>query len=268
MNKILSIIKTIINEFLKASFNSFLNSVIITLGFSSKLNIYSLKNGVKLKFSPQTLDLMVIRECFISNLYTKFITEKNLDTVLDLGCQKGYFITGLLSSGVNIKRAICVDPLLENLDTFKENMKLNKNLYKRGRKILLEPSAVFTENGKRIFYVTANSVNHSLKDPSKYDKVINKLEVNTVTIRSLFKKYALHEIDLVKIDIEGAEFDLFRSPDIGKLLKTKYLVMEIHPDKKCNPNEIIKILESFEFNIKYPNPAYKNFIFATKNKAA
>jgi FkbM family methyltransferase len=264
MNKTLSIIKTIINEFLKASPKSFVNSVSTTLGFSSKLNIYALKNGVKLKFSPGTLDVMVIRECFISNLYTKFLNEKDLDIVLDLGCQKGYFTTGLLSSGVNIKKAICVDPLTDNLNVFKENINLNKNLYKKGIKILFEPSAIFTENGKKIFYITGNSVNHSLKNPSKYDKVTSKIEVKTITIKSLFQKYKLNKIDLVKLDIEGAEFDLFRSKDIGLLLNTRYLVMEIHPDKKCNPSEIINILESFGFKIKYPNPAYENLIFASR----
>ncbi len=264
MNKILSKIKTIINELRKASSGSFLNSVFTTFGFSSKLNIYTLKNGTRIKFAPGTLDVMVIRECFINNLYTKFIREKEFNTVLDLGCQKGYFVTGLLSSGANFKKAICVDPLLVNLNVFKENISLNKQLYKKGRKVFLEPSAVFSKNGKKTFYVTSNSVSHSLKDPSKLDKVINKLEVKTITIKSLFKKYQLNKIDLVKIDIEGAEFDLFRSKEIGILLNTKYLVMEIHPDRKCNPSEIVKILESFGFNIKYPNPAYKNLIFASK----
>jgi FkbM family methyltransferase len=264
MNKILSIIKTIVSEFLKANLKTFLNSILTTLGFVSKLNIYTLRNGVRLKFAPGTLDVMVIRECLLSNLYTRFISKKNLDIVLDLGCQKGYFITGLLSNKVKIKKAVCVDPLAENLKVFKENIILNKNLYKRGIKILFEPSAVFIKNGKKIFYVTGNSVNHSLKNPSKYDKVIKKLIVNTVTIKSLFDKYKLQKIDLVKIDIEGAEFDLFRSKDIGQLLNTRYLVMEIHPDKKNKTSELIKILESFNFEIKYPNNAYKSFIFASK----
>lgn len=264
--KILSIINTIVNEFLKASFNSFLNSVFITLGFSSTSNIYKLRNGIKLKFNPGTLDLMVIRECLINNLYTKFINEKNLNTVLDLGCHKGYFITGLLSNGISIKKAICVDPLLENFNNFKENIKLNNKLYKkRVVKLLFEASALSTKNGKSVFFVTSNSVSHSLKDPSERAKVINRFEVNTITIKSLFKKYKLNEIDLIKIDIEGTEFDLFRSPDINKLLKNKYLVMEIHPDKNNNPNEIIKVLKSFGFTIKYPNPGYKDLIFASKN---
>lgn len=264
MNKISSIIETIKNEFLKASLISFLNSVVIAFGFPSKLDIYTLKNGVRIKFSPETLDLMVIRECLVNNLYIKFINDKSLTTVLDLGCQKGYFVTGLLSSGINIKKAVCVDPFLENIEIFKENMKLNKKIYKTGKKILLEPSAVFTKNGKKEFYITRNSVNHSLKNPSKYDKVINKLVVNTITIRSLFKKYKLNELDLVKIDIEGSEFDLFRSGDVGKLLKTKYLVIEVHPDKKNHADEIIGVLKFYGFNIKYPNAAYKNLMFASK----
>ncbi len=109
---ILSKSKTIFNEFSRATTGSFLNSVITQLGFRTKRDTYSLKNGVMLNFEPGTLDLMVIRECLINNLYIKYIKEKNLNTVLDLGCHKGYFIAGLLSNGVNIKKAICVDPLM------------------------------------------------------------------------------------------------------------------------------------------------------------
>jgi FkbM family methyltransferase len=265
--KNLSTFKTILNEFSKATIGSFSNSVITQFGFNTNKNIYRLKNGIEVIFKPKTLDLMVIRECLINNLYIKYIREKNLDTVLDLGSHKGYFITGLLSHGVNIKRAICVDPLAENIDIFKKNIKANKDFFKKIESgVIFESSAISLETGKRGFFITKNSVNHSLNDPSKYDEVIKNVVVDTISIKDLFNKYKLSSISLIKIDIEGTEFDLFRSKDYELLLKTKYLVMEIHPNEKDLSTEIIEKLINSGFIIKYPNPAYKNLIVAIREK--
>lgn len=55
--------------------------------------------------------------------------------------------------------------------------------------------------------------------------------IKTVTIPMLAKKY--ETIDILKLDIEGAEKELFEDPDVDSWLqKTKVLIIEIHDRMK------------------------------------
>ncbi len=259
-----SAIRSIINEWSRATLKSFLTSVMATLGFESTGNLYKLKNGITVKFSPGTLDRMVIRECLINDLYSDCIKEEQLDTILDLGSHKGYFLLGLLARGIHIKKAVCVEPLSGNIETFEENMALNASL--KGAlcgNVSLENAAVSVRDGVATFFITRNSVNHSLHDPSKFDEVVRQEEVRTISIQSIFDKHRIKGVDLVKLDIEGSEFDLFESPDIAKLLAAKYVVMEIHPDEGRQASHLIGIMERSGFCVSYPNPAYPDLIVAS-----
>lgn len=65
-----------------------------------------------------------------------------------------------------------------------------------------------------------------------------------MTILDLLAKHELECVDLLKIDIEGSEFDLFRSPEWLK--RVSALCMEVHPEYG-NPQEIITALKSHGF---------------------
>lgn len=48
------------------------------------------------------------------------------------------------------------------------------------------------------------------------------------TVDTVMKMYGLPRIDILKMDIEGAEYDLFSSGDKGWLRKVRVLVIELH----------------------------------------
>jgi hypothetical protein len=54
----------------------------------------------------------------------------------------------------------------------------------------------------------------------------NKTEVLAITMESLFSKYNIKEVDVMKIDIEGAEFDLIINTPAETLAKINRLVLE------------------------------------------
>lgn len=258
--------RTIIHEFQKTKISTFINSVITTLGIQTTENTYYLKNGVLLKYSPETLDVMVIRECFIKNAYSKLLKERELNTVMDFGAHKGYFILGLLNSGISINTAVCVEPLSENITYFKENIALNnKTLMKKIKHLTLEESAISSINGKAKFYITQDSVGHSLIDPSSDErKVISTRQVSLITPELLYKKNKIISVDLLKMDIEGEEFSLFSSKQLRFLIMAKYIVMEIHPKIQGKVIDIPKLLKSYGYRIEIPNPAWPDLIFAQK----
>ena len=55
------------------------------------------------------------------------------------------------------------------------------------------------------------------------------------------------DIDLCKIDIEGAEFEVFRSVTFDRLARCRYLLIEIHHDANRDRTEIIERLGKNNF---------------------
>ena len=72
-------------------------------------------------------------------------------------------------------------------------------------------------------------------------------EVAAVTVDELIVENSLITIDLFKIDIEGAEFELYKnSENLDYLNRTKVIAIEIH--KEINsPRIIIDILKKYGF---------------------
>ncbi len=264
MNKLISKIRTIWAEMWKVKLATFWDSICIQLGADlGKERFYQFQNGWKLKYDPNTLDNMVIRECLTNSLYTKFLKEKNLKNVVDLGAHKGFFALGLMFNGYKFKKMLMVEPLVENLVAFKENLKMNDRSEVR-RKIVVENCAVGDKNGKAKFFVTRNSVNHSLLDPSSLDEVVSKIDIKVAKLGTILEKNKIREIDLLKMDIEGAEFNLLKSDQLKYILKAKRIVMEVHPGAHGDGEWVKELFEKYRYRVSWPNPAYRDLMYMEK----
>jgi hypothetical protein len=73
--------------------------------------------------------------------------------------------------------------------------------------------------------------------------------IKAYTINELIKNNSFDVIDILKIDIEGSEKELFLNDrsDLYFLNITKVIAIEIHDEFNCR-NEIYDVLKKFEFN--------------------
>ena len=60
-----------------------------------------------------------------------------------------------------------------------------------------------------------------------------------ISMEELFRRHGIDSVDLMKMDIEGSEFELFASPDW--LRRVRALSMEVHR-QSGNPAEILRVL--------------------------
>ncbi len=126
------------------------------------------------------------KEVFDEKIYERFFSVNNNDVVLDVGASIGIFTYSILDK--NPSHVFCLEPSPEQFVT------LNKN----------------TLNG----FVTCINKGMSNVDGIKtlnevYGTDNKPLEVHTLRFDTLIKKYNIQQIDFLKTDCEGGEYDIF-----------------------------------------------------------
>lgn len=127
---------------------------------------------------------------------------------IDIGCSRGFFSMYLLKLKNLKAEGLCIDPLNKSLDDFKEILKLNKI-----KKVKILNAVISDQKNKRrdIYRVSDLYGYYSIiKNVSYADKKIKeKLTLNSYTLDQLvFEKYKLKKVDFIKIDTEGAEYEI------------------------------------------------------------
>lgn len=180
-------------------------------------------------------DYQVFAKVFIWGGYRNLV-DKNAQFIIDAGSNIGmsvaYFahiapqavIVSIEPEGRNIEM------LLRNTATFGPRIRIySKALSSSCRRLSLDDS-----KGRPDGYRCYDDANG---------------EVEGITIDALVQQEEWNgEIDLLKVDIEGGEYDLFLNGDIEWLKRVKYLVCEIHDQR--NKQELEQRIRNLGFIMK------------------
>ena len=145
--------------------------------------------------------------------------------IIDAGAQAGFFI--LYCRALNAKIKIyALEPEAENAQILAKHLKIN---HISGVKIYQQ--ALAQKSGKVDFYVSTDSHNHSL---IKFDEFKEMISVPAISLSDFLSQNKLIRISLLKMDIEGAEYEVFESLMPESWMKLENILMEYHdlPDKK------------------------------------
>lgn len=136
-------------------------------------------------------------------------------TIIDLGACRGEFSDGM-SDHYNVKKAILIEAVPNNFNHI--GRRENYSIYNR---------AISTvSNNKVIFY-------EDLKSPYNGSFLTNYFggvahEIPTVTIEELMTEHSLDFVDILKVDIEGAEYEILYNLDEEILNKIGQITVEFH----------------------------------------
>lgn len=144
------------------------------------------------------------------------LANKSL-TVVDLGACRGEFINEI-NRRYPIKKAIAVEPNITNF----------KTLSQRDNLVLLNKAVVGTDVKTVTFREDTDSpYNGSLVFGYFFN--FKTYEVETTTLTEIIELMSEEDdIDLLKIDIEGSEYDLLINSKDEELLKFKQITVEFH----------------------------------------
>jgi len=200
-------------------------------------------NGVEVFYRPGTSDMTLIYEILLKSGYESeyyIPTYFNPKIILDIGANIGITSVYLSNKFPNAK-IFSFEPLFENYKILEKNTEKHKNIqvFNFGLGDNNETIDIFLSDddenfGGGSFFSEVGGVS---------DK---KVKCDIKNIQDVLLDLKIETIDLIKIDTEGAEFDILTSLDKALIRGVKWITGELHGYKDF---ELLSYLQNFGFNI-------------------
>jgi len=159
--------------------------------------------------------------------------------IIDAGANIGLTSLFFLEHFVNSK-IISIEPEIENFKVLDYN--LNSVNYKYITKI---NAAIWSGNSK---IKIVKDFRDKLDWSFRVEETKDENSINAYSINQIVSDFKLKYIDILKIDIEGSEKEIFTSlkSNLDFLKITKCIAIEIHDEYNCR-EEIYNVLKSYNF---------------------
>ncbi|ANE52813.1 FkbM family methyltransferase [Flavisolibacter tropicus] len=165
-------------------------------------------------------DIAILYEIFWQKAYDRFtINYASLETIVDLGANVG--LASLFFKSVSPQASIlAVEPESKNFEVLQKNLKKIIN----SENIIAIKAAVNYVDGplalKRERFAFNTKIDSSFKGET----------IEGISLNTLFNRYNLRKVDLLKIDVEGFEHQIF-SANLDWIDKVENIIIEVHSEK-------------------------------------
>jgi FkbM family methyltransferase len=179
-----------------------------------------------------------------------FVEVEKGDTVVDVGAFVGGFSFGVEALA---DRVLAIEPVETNANCLRSNV---------GPNVDVAEYAIWEEVGSISLMISSHPQDHSVFDNSRQGRttISDEVEVETTRLDSLLKKRDYGDVDLLKVEGEGAEPEALRS--LGSIRPPKITVSCGEEREEENTlEETIRILTEFGYEIKTDrNIVYARYI--------
>jgi FkbM family methyltransferase len=220
--------------------------LMIRLNRTSSMRIPGIRHPISLRSNHS--DLTSFREVFLKKEYDIPIVEPfTPEIIIDAGANVG-LTSVFFSNRYPNAQVISVEPDRENFECLQKNVSDYKNIIPI----------------KGALWSSAEEISLVDKGYGERGYIIESGGKNTVeafSIPSLMQYYDIKRIDILKIDIEGSEKEVFSVETEKWLPVTKYLIIELHDRMKpgCS-NSVFTAMSKYNFkcSIKGENLVFIN----------
>ena len=205
---------------------------------------YRLRNGLELEARPRTLDVAVLKDIFFHQVYTPPGFEIAADAVvLDVGAHVGAFAASAARSAPGVV-VYAFEPAPDNFALLSSNMVRNGL-----SNVRLAQCAVTGGGGVRQLLVADSPAECSLHivKPGAVP-----LPVPSTTLAEIIETHSIETIDLLKMDCEGAEYEILEAAaSQGALRRVKRVALEAHVlDASREPSRLVAFLKAQGFRTR------------------
>ena len=177
----------------------------------------------------------MFKQIVVDNEYDSLNLPETAKTIIDLGANIGlsalFFIKKFPGA-----RIVAVEPDAVNFSIMK------KNLDKFPKSIALLQAAIWPTDGE-VSSVEEDDNHASLGAWGYRTEASNgksALSVKAVSIPTIMKQYHMDFVDILKVDIEGAEYELFEKKYEGWIDKVGLIIIETHDRFKPNSEAMVR----------------------------
>ena len=194
----------------------------------------------------------------------KLIKKERKLVIFDVGCYRGIFVKTILNLIGKKKHKFYLFDINKKVKNYIANLLKFKNFY-YNEIALCNKNGIANYNYNKFFESAGSSLSNIVKNDARWNfsrKLIFKFlfintenfikyKVPTITLDNFVKKNKIKSIDILKIDIEGSEYELLKgSKNTLKLNKIKIILVEII-EKKNNyfkkEKKILNLLKKRNF---------------------
>ncbi len=202
------------------------------------------------------MDLWVLKETILDRTYEKVGVPLQMGwTVVDIGAALGDFaIWAALQMSTG--RVIAVEPFPTSVELLQENLHLNLL-----DNVSLCECAVASQNGSsHLNLATGEAAQHSTAGAGDTS---SRIEVQTVTLADLFDTNNIQVCDYLKMDCEGAEYDILMNAPADLLARITRICMEVHDGvTHYSRVDLQQFLEANGYGVRItPNPVHENLAY-------
>jgi len=221
------------------TFNNWWLYLTYKYGFAdSDLLVFVTRNGVTVEVPRrlvQTFKEIFMDECYLAGL------ERDISpgaTVVDIGANAGYFSL-FAAAKFPHARIFSYEPVPVNYKQLQRHCDLNSS-----QSIKCYPQAVAGKNGEiNLSFDTSDSFTTSATIFKLANVEEKSLKVSCVSLQTVMDENDIKKCDLLKIDCEGAEYDILYNCPAEYLQRIDQIAMEVHQGEKEDQN--IDALEAF-----------------------
>lgn len=220
-------------------YSSYIKSIVPSLDYNGKKDMH-----------------YILNEIFYQKVYNNdFVCVAENDIVFDIGFNYGFFTLDALT--YKPKKVIGFEP---NPNLVKLFNRLNIS------SVELNQLAVSDKVGSTTFYENNFSGKSSIHSDINSDTSSNSYEVNICSFNDMSKEYDV--IDYLKVDCEGAEYEIFESiPKEFLTNRIRKIALEFHHN--INDIKVVKLIDKikecgFETKIDYKDGDVTGMLYARK----
>jgi len=219
--------------------------------------IFETKTGLNIKIRVNSTDLMALTHVWMIQEYSNSGFDINdSDIVIDIGAHIGLFAL-FASQFCKQGKILCFEPIKENYELLVENINSNKI-----KNIIPFNFAVSKESDSVKIFLNDDYSGHSM-----FLETNNFVIVKSKSLLDIFSENNIQECNFLKLDCEGAEYDIINSLPSDFLNKIKKSVIEYHL-ADTHPKlleQLIKKLRKCSFIVN-TRPLFSDigFLFANK----
>lgn len=203
---------------------------------------YVFRTGARLQIG-RGVDHVPIIEVFLREEYGSIPDGA---TILDLGANIGTFSVYAATSARNVK-IWAYEPMAEFYSLLMENIRINR----LDEAITGFSCAVAADSNTRQLFVESEAFSFPTLIASKDAPAAPRIEVRCATLIEILKSNGLTQVDLLKMDCEGSEYDiLYGAPDTC-FERIREIRMEYHnlPAERCNVTDLMAFLRNRKYDI-------------------